>query len=237
MMRRGGAIAGAPCNARARGSEYVAPLQVFICYRRTDAQSASRQLAEALKLRFGPEDVFFDTLDITAGEEWREKTRQHVREADVVLAVIGPHWAAAVEDRTRRGLVDRAETRARSSVSDPTPNRRARWRASSPVPRGRAPQHPRRDCASTPAADGAAGGSSADTASAPLSEPTGRRSSLARARPRSCAAVGFGYSIGSSSERSPFARGISTSAGRGRDEPTGRSTRRPGRQVRPEFTS
>jgi len=84
-------------------------LQVFICYRRTDAQSASRQLAEALKLRFGPEDVFFDTLDITAGEEWRERTRQHVREADVVLAVIGPHWAAAVEDRTRRGLVDRAD--------------------------------------------------------------------------------------------------------------------------------
>jgi SIR2-like domain/TIR domain len=84
-------------------------LQVFICYRRTDAQSASRQLAEALKLRFGPEDVFFDTLDIAAGEEWREKTRQHVREADVVLAVIGPHWAASVEDRTRRGLLDRAD--------------------------------------------------------------------------------------------------------------------------------
>jgi hypothetical protein len=60
-------------------------------YRRTDAQSASRQLAEALKLRFGQDDVFFDTRDIAAGMEWRSDTIARVKAADVVLAIIGPH--------------------------------------------------------------------------------------------------------------------------------------------------
>jgi SIR2-like protein/TIR domain-containing protein len=84
-------------------------LHVFISYRRSDAQSASRQLAEALKLRFGPEDVFFDTRDIAAGTEWRIDTMRRVREADVVLAVIGPHWAATAETRARRSVVDHAD--------------------------------------------------------------------------------------------------------------------------------
>jgi SIR2-like domain/TIR domain len=81
-------------------------VQIFISYRRSDTQSASRQLADALKLRFGSEHVFFDTRDITAGVEWRSDTIRRVRESDVVLAIIGPHWAAAAEDRTRRGLLD-----------------------------------------------------------------------------------------------------------------------------------
>jgi hypothetical protein len=81
-------------------------VQIFISYRRSDTQSASRQLADALKLRFGSEHVFFDTRDITAGVEWRSDTIRRVRESDVVLAIIGPHWAAAAEDRIRRGLLD-----------------------------------------------------------------------------------------------------------------------------------
>ena len=85
------------------------PLQVFISYRRSDAQSASRQLAEALKLRFGPEDVFFDTRDILAGVEWKSDTIRRVQESDVVLAIIGPHWAAAADERARRSVLDRTD--------------------------------------------------------------------------------------------------------------------------------
>jgi hypothetical protein len=81
-------------------------LQIFISYRRSDAQSASRQLAEALKLRFGPDDVFFDTRDIAAGVEWKSDTIRRVQESDVVLAIIGPHWAAAAEDHARRSRLD-----------------------------------------------------------------------------------------------------------------------------------
>ena len=91
----------------------VSILRVFISYRRLDAQSAARQLAESLKLRLGSEDVFFDTLDITAGVEWRTDTVQRVQESDVVLAVIGaslggrrrrPHQAEP-RDRTDEDVV------------------------------------------------------------------------------------------------------------------------------------
>jgi hypothetical protein len=84
-------------------------LQVFISYRRSDAQAAARQLAEALKLRFGPENVFFDTRDIAAGIEWRSETIGRVRASDVLLAIVGSHWAAAVDARARRSLLDRAD--------------------------------------------------------------------------------------------------------------------------------
>jgi SIR2-like protein/TIR domain-containing protein len=84
-------------------------LNIFISYRRSDTQSASRQLAEALKLRFGPEDVFFDTRDIAAGVEWKTDTMRRVQESDIVLAVIGPHWAAAADDRARRSVLDHAD--------------------------------------------------------------------------------------------------------------------------------
>jgi hypothetical protein len=84
-------------------------VQIFISYRRSDAQSASRQLAEALKLRFGPDDVFFDTRDIAAGVEWKSDTIQRVQESDVVLAIIGPHWAAAADDRAHRSRLDHSD--------------------------------------------------------------------------------------------------------------------------------
>jgi hypothetical protein len=81
-------------------------LSVFISYRRSDTQAASRQLAEALKLRFGPDEVFFDTRDIAAGVEWKNDTIRRVQESDVVLAIIGPQWAATAEDRARRAVLD-----------------------------------------------------------------------------------------------------------------------------------
>jgi hypothetical protein len=81
-------------------------VRVFISYRRTDAPSASRQLAEALKLRFGEEDVFFDTRDVAAGTEWRRDAVRRVQESDVVLAIIGPHWAAVAEERAQRRKLD-----------------------------------------------------------------------------------------------------------------------------------
>jgi hypothetical protein len=84
-------------------------VQIFISYRRSDTQSASRHLAEALKVRFGSEHVFFDTRDIAAGVEWKSDTMRRVQESDVVLAIIGPHWAATAEDRARRSLLDRTD--------------------------------------------------------------------------------------------------------------------------------
>jgi hypothetical protein len=81
-------------------------VHVFISYRRSDTPSASRQLADALKLRFGSDRVFFDTRDVAAGTEWRSDTVGRVQESDVVLVVIGPHWATAAEERVHRSVLD-----------------------------------------------------------------------------------------------------------------------------------
>jgi hypothetical protein len=83
-------------------------LRIFISYRRSDAPSASRQLAEALKLRFGSENVFLDTRDVAAGTEWRSDAVRRVQASDVVLVVIGPHWTAAADDRAHRIRLDPA---------------------------------------------------------------------------------------------------------------------------------
>jgi hypothetical protein len=81
-------------------------VRVFISYRRSDSPSASRQLAEALKLRFGAERVFFDTRDVAAGTDWRRDAVRRVRASDVLLAVVGPHWLGAAEDRVHRSVLD-----------------------------------------------------------------------------------------------------------------------------------
>ena len=40
---------------------------VFVSYRRSDSPSAARQVADALRARFGAEQVFFDTRDLAPG--------------------------------------------------------------------------------------------------------------------------------------------------------------------------
>jgi hypothetical protein len=81
-------------------------VRVFISYRRSDSPSASRQLAEALKLRFGSEEVFFDMRDVATGSEWRRDSMQRVQESDVVLAIIGPNWVAVTVERAQRMKLD-----------------------------------------------------------------------------------------------------------------------------------
>jgi hypothetical protein len=79
-------------------------VKVFISYRRSDAPSAARQLASALKARLGEHNVYFDRSDVATGVEWRADVVGRVRDAEVVLVVMGPHWAQAASGRAREGL-------------------------------------------------------------------------------------------------------------------------------------
>jgi TIR domain/SIR2-like domain len=84
-------------------------VRVFISYRRSDTPSAGRQLADALKRRFGAESVFIDTRDLDLGSSWRSEITQRVGDADVVLAVIGPRWVTIADERGRRQVADPGE--------------------------------------------------------------------------------------------------------------------------------
>ena len=83
-------------------------MNIFISYRRTDAPSASRAVADALRRRFGAEEVFLDTQDVHAGDEWRDDVVRRVSAADVVIAVIGPHWTSAIHAHVGRAVLDPA---------------------------------------------------------------------------------------------------------------------------------
>lgn len=92
-------------------------MRIFISYRRSDSPSASRQLAETLKARFGAGDVFFDTRDVPVGTEWRREALRRVRESDVLLVVIGPHWVGTAHERLQHSRRDPAiEDVVRSEV-------------------------------------------------------------------------------------------------------------------------
>jgi hypothetical protein len=78
---------------------------VFVSYRRSDSPSAARQVADALRARFGAERVFFDTRDLAPGTDWHRDIEDRVRSADVVVAVIGPQWVAIADERGRRRVL------------------------------------------------------------------------------------------------------------------------------------
>jgi hypothetical protein len=80
-------------------------VRVFVSYRWSDSPSAARQLADALKGRFGEENVFFDTKDLRLGGAWRRDIERRIADADIVVAVIGPRWMDIADERGRRRVL------------------------------------------------------------------------------------------------------------------------------------
>ena len=79
---------------------------VFINYRGTDSHSYGALLHSELSRRFGPESVFLDTESIPAGADYVEQLLGRVRQARVVLAVIGSQWLAAADPGGNRRIDD-----------------------------------------------------------------------------------------------------------------------------------
>lgn len=91
-----GAAGGAP--ARAGG--------VFLSYRRDETEHVAGRLADRLGTVFGEDRVFIDVDSIPPGEDFVEAIQQAVRQADVLLALIGPTWTRAADERGNRRLDD-----------------------------------------------------------------------------------------------------------------------------------
>jgi hypothetical protein len=75
--------------------------KIFISYRREDAELAAGFLWEGLSAHFGAENVFLDTDAIKAGSDWLKQIRANVASAGTFLAVIGPGWLSAMQQRNR----------------------------------------------------------------------------------------------------------------------------------------
>lgn len=81
--------------------------QVVISYRREPTLPTASRIYDHLKLRLGPKRVFMDHSSIHVGEDFMTTIEKAIVNASVVLAVIGPGWAAALgrpDDYVRREL-------------------------------------------------------------------------------------------------------------------------------------
>ncbi|MFI7599136.1 TIR domain-containing protein [Actinoplanes sp. NPDC049681] len=78
---------------------------VFLNYRTADAALGAVLLDERLTARFGPDAVFRDNRSIALATRFDTVLWQRLRSADVVLALIGPHWFEA-DDSGRPAIHD-----------------------------------------------------------------------------------------------------------------------------------
>ena len=77
-------------------------MSVFISYRRTDTQQAAGRVADRLIERFGREAVVIDVDTDQVGRDYRTLISEHLEDAQVVLALIGPRFMAEGPDGRRR---------------------------------------------------------------------------------------------------------------------------------------
>ena len=78
--------------------EAVAPT-VFINYRHEDSEEAAVRLYERLAPEFGADHVFLDVKTLELGTKWLTEIKTRGGQGAAFLALIGPGWLAALEDR------------------------------------------------------------------------------------------------------------------------------------------
>ena len=79
---------------------------IFVSYRRQETSHLAGRLYDRLADRFGEGQVFIDVDAIEPGVDFAEEIFSAVAACRVLLAIIGPTWLAAVDDRGQRRLDD-----------------------------------------------------------------------------------------------------------------------------------
>jgi hypothetical protein len=97
---------------------------LFLSYRREDSRTITGRIRDRLTGHFGNGAVFRDVDSIPAGMDFREKIRETIDEADVLVAVVGPRWLDVRNPQGERRL-DQAEDFVRleieSAMAQPIP--------------------------------------------------------------------------------------------------------------------
>ena len=79
---------------------------IFISYRRQESSHLAGRLADRLADRFGEGQVFIDVDTIEPGVDFAEEIFRAVAACRVLLAIIGPDWLTATDERGARRLDD-----------------------------------------------------------------------------------------------------------------------------------
>ena len=76
--------------------------RIFISYRRGDSIAYAGRIHDHLSQHFGADKVFMDIGGIAPGDDFVKVLDARVADSDVVIALIGPGWLNASDDRGRR---------------------------------------------------------------------------------------------------------------------------------------
>ena len=77
---------------------------IFINYRRDDAPGVAGRLFDHLSPKFSRKNIFMDVDAMKPGLDFVEQLDAHVSRCDVLLAVIGPRWLDAKDQKGQRRL-------------------------------------------------------------------------------------------------------------------------------------
>jgi hypothetical protein len=99
--------------------------QIFLNYRRSNAEWRADRLYDALADEFGEEQVFKDTDTIAAGTEYALVIQQALTRTDVVVALTGPRGRTSatpvgVAVSTTRPISSATSWRSRSNAAFPS---------------------------------------------------------------------------------------------------------------------
>lgn len=90
---------------------------VFISYRRGDTAPYAGRLRDALRARFGPDQVFRDLDHIAPGERFESVIDSAVTSCKVLVALIGPRWFGVREGGKRRSRLHDPDDYVRREVA------------------------------------------------------------------------------------------------------------------------
>jgi hypothetical protein len=81
----------------------VAAKNIFICYRRDDAEGYAGRLYDRLQSRF-PNRVFMDVTGISPGADFTRVIQERVGACHALIAIIGKGWLMMADEASRRRL-------------------------------------------------------------------------------------------------------------------------------------
>jgi tetratricopeptide (TPR) repeat protein len=79
-------------------------MKLFISYRRDDSAGHAGRVHDRLVLEFGRDHLFMDVADIRPGADFAKVLGDKVAKCDVLLALIGPRWIDARDEKGNRRL-------------------------------------------------------------------------------------------------------------------------------------
>lgn len=80
--------------------------KIFLCYRRDDAEHATRLVYQTLSTAFQPDHVFYDRESIRPTEDFTKAIDAALQSCVVLVALIGPRWLTAEDAKTGERRID-----------------------------------------------------------------------------------------------------------------------------------